>query len=71
MFTTILACIIANILTLAIGAAVGYYFYKKNETKIKEVVSDTKEKAANISETITSVSDAINSLKEKMDKLPF
>jgi len=71
MITTIIACIIANILTAAIVAGVAYYFYKNNEVKIKEEVNNIKEKVANVSETITSVSDAINSLKEKLDKLPF
>lgn len=35
MITTIIACIIANFLTIAIIGAIGLYFYKKNEVAIK------------------------------------
>lgn len=71
MITTIIACIIANILTAAIVAGVAYYFYKKNEVKIKEEVNNIKEKIDEISGTISSVTDTMTTIKEKLDKLPF
>ena len=71
MISTIIACIIANILTAAIVAGVAYYFYKKNEASIKETINDIKGKIDNVSSTVQTVTDAINSIKEKLDKLPF
>ena len=71
MITTIIACIIANILTAAIVVGVAYYFYKKNETSIKETINDVKEKIDNVSITVQTVTDTINSIKEKFEKLPF
>ena len=52
MISTIIACIIANILTAAIVAGIAYYFYKKNETSIKETIKDVKEKINNVSSTV-------------------
>lgn len=71
MITTIIACIIANILTAAIVVGVAYYFYKKNEASIKETINDVKEKIGNVSSTVQTVTDTINSIKEKFEKLPF
>ena len=71
MITTIIACIIANILTAAIVIGVAYYFYKKNEASIKETINDVKEKIGNVSSTVQTVTDTINSIKEKLEKLPF
>ena len=71
MITTIIACIIANILTAAIVVGVAYYFYKKNEASIKETINDIKEKIGNVSSTVQTVTDTINSIKEKFEKLPF
>ena len=71
MITTIIACIIANILTAAIVVGVAYYFYKKNEASIKETINDVKEKIDNVSSTFQTVTDTINSIKEKFEKLPF
>lgn len=71
MITTIIACIIANILTYAIVVGVAYYFYKKNEASIKETINDVKEKIGNVSSTVQTVTDTINSIKEKLEKLPF
>lgn len=71
MITTIIACIIANILTAAIVVGVAYYFYKKNEASIKETINDVKEKIGNVSSTVQTVTDTINSIKEKLEKLPF
>ena len=71
MITTIIACIIANILTAAIVVGVAYYFYKKNGVSIKETINDVKEKIGNVSSTVQTVTDTINSIKEKLEKLPF
>lgn len=71
MISTIIACIIANILTAAIVAGIAYYFYKKNEASIKEVINDVTEKINNVSSTVQTVTDTINSIKERLDKLPF
>ena len=71
MISTIIACIIANILTAAIVVGVAYYFYKKNEASIKETINDVKEKINNVSSTVQTVTDTINSIKEKLEKLPF
>lgn len=71
MISTIIACIIANILTAAIVVGVAYYFYKKNEASIKETINDVKEKIGNVSSTVQTVADTINSIKEKFEKLPF
>ena len=71
MITTIIACIIANILTAALVVGVAYYFYKKNEASIKETINDVKEKIGNVSSTVQTVTDTINSIKEKFEKLPF
>lgn len=71
MISTIIACVIANILTAAIVASIAYYFYKKNETSIKETIKDVKEKINNVSSTVQTVTNTINSIKEKLEKLPF
>lgn len=71
MISTIIACVIANILTAAIVAGIAYYFYKKNEATIKEVINDVREKINNVSGTVETITDAMNTIKEKLDKLPF
>ena len=71
MIGTIIACIIANILTAAIVVGIAYYFYKKNEATIKEVINDVREKINNVSDTVETITDAMNTIKEKLDKLPF
>ena len=71
MISTIIACVIANILTAAIVAGIAYYFYKKNELTIKNTINKVKDRKNNISGTIETVTDTINSIKEKLKKLPF
>lgn len=71
MISTIIACIIANILTAAIVAGIAYYFYKKNELTIKNTINKVKDRKNNISGTVETVTDTINSIKEKLKKLPF
>ena len=71
MISTIIACVIANILTAAIVVGVAYYFYKKNELTIKNTINEVKEKIGNVSNKVQTVTDTINSIKEKLEKLPF
>lgn len=71
MISTIIACVIANILTAAIVVGVAYYFYKKNELTIKNTINEVKEKIGNVSNKVQTVTDTINGIKEKLEKLPF
>ena len=71
MISTIIACVIANILTAAIVTGIAYYFYKKNELTIKNTINKVKDRKNNISGTVETVTDTINSIKEKLKKLPF
>lgn len=71
MISTIIACVIANILTAAIVAGIAYFFYKKNELTIKNTINKVKDRKNNISDTVETVTDTINSIKEKLKKLPF
>lgn len=71
MISTIIACVIANILTAAIVIGVAYYFYKKNELTIKNTINEVKDKIGNVSSTVQTVTETINSIKEKFEKLPF
>ena len=71
MISTIIACIIANILTAAIVAGVAYYFYKKNETTVKNTINEIKDRIDNISGSVETTIGTINSIKEKLEKLPF
>lgn len=71
MISTIIACVIANILTAAIVAGIAYYFYKKNEASIKAVINDVREKINNVSGTVETITNAMNTIKERLDKLPF
>ena len=69
--STIMACVIANMLTAAIVAGIAYYFYKKNELTIKNTINKVKDRKNNISYTVETVTDTINSIKEELKKLPF
>ena len=71
MISTIIACVIANILTAAIVTGIAYYFYNKNELTIKNTINKVKDRKNNISGTVETVTDTINSIKEKLKKLPF
>ena len=68
---TIIYCLIANIITIAAIVWICYYFYKKNETKINEVVNQVKE----IISTVESASNDLVELKDKLNnilnKFPF
>lgn len=71
MINVIIGCLIANILTIAIIVGIGYYFYKKNEDKIKEVIETVKTEVGEITGMVDSVTETIDSIKSKLDKLPF
>lgn len=71
MINVIIGCLIANILTIAIIVGIGYYFYKKNEDKIKEVIETVKTEVVEITGMVNSVTETIDSIKSKLDKLPF
>lgn len=78
MFTTIIACIIANLLTIVIIGVSIYFVYKKNQNKIEEVkveikekISEIKDKVADVKDNISGAIDVINSIKNALDKFPF
>lgn len=78
MFSTIIACIIANLLTIVIIGAAIYFVYKKNQdkieelkTEIKEKIAETKDKIADVKDDISGAIEVINSIKNALDKLPF
>lgn len=74
MITTILGCLIANILFFGIIALVSYLFYKKNKEKIDNVINDVKakaEEAKSLIDTIKNLKEDFESVKSKLDKLPF
>lgn len=71
MFTTIIACIIANILTMLIVALAVYLVYRKFKPTIQEKFNEIKDKIDNVSDTVKSVIATIETIKETLDKLPF
>lgn len=78
MFSTIIACIIANLLTIVIIGAAIYFAYKKNQEKVDAVAEEIKEKVENAKETVAEVKDAIsnvseviNEIKSKFEGLPI
>lgn len=74
MITTILGCLIANILFFGIISLVSYLFYKKNKEKIDNVINDVKAKVGEVQsliDAIKNLKEDFESLKSKLDKLPF
>lgn len=74
MITTILGCLIANILFFGIISLVSYLFYKNNKEKIDNVINDVKAKvgeAQSLIDAIKNLKEDFESLKSKLDKLPF
>ena len=74
MITTILGCLIANILFFGIISLVSYLFYKKNKEKIDNVINDVKAKVGEVQsliDVIKNLKEDFESLKSKLDKLPF
>ena len=74
MITTILACLIANILFFGIIGLVSYLFYKKNKEKIDKVINDVKARVGEVQSLIDGIKNLkedFESLKSKLDKLPF
>ena len=68
---TILYCLIANILTIALIGGICYYFYKKNQETINNGLKKIKE----IISTVDSASKDLTELKSKIEsvlnKWPF
>lgn len=78
MISTIIACIIANLLTIVIIGTSIYFVYKKNQEKIDTVAEEIKDKVENAKETvgevkdaISNVSDVINEIKSKFEGFPI
>ena len=78
MLSTIIACIIANLLTIVIIGAAIYFAYKKNQERVDAVAEEIKEKVEKAKETVTEVKDAIsdvsdviNEIKNKFEGLPI
>lgn len=74
MITTILGCLIANILFFGIISLVSYLFYKKNKEKIDNVINDVKAKIGEVQsliDAIKNLKEDFESIKSKLDKLPF
>lgn len=65
MITTILGCLIANILFFGIIGLVCYLFYKKNKEKIDNVINDVKARVGEVQSLI----DVIKNLKEGFESL--
>ena len=74
MLSTIIACIIANLLTIVIIGAAIYFAYKKNQEKVDAVAEEIKEKVETVTEVkdaISDVSNVINEIKNKFEGLPI
>lgn len=75
MITTIISCIIANILTIIIIGAAIYFSYKKNQEKIDEEVEEIKYRIESAKDIITEAKDSITgistAIQEIKDKLSF
>lgn len=75
MLTTIISCIIANILTIVIIGAAIYFSYKKNQEKIDEKVEEIKYRIESAKEILTEAKDSIagisTAIQEIKDKLSF
>ena len=83
MITTIIACVIANMLTILIIGSALYFFFKKNEEKIQEIgdrietkVESLKEKVSNVFNTVGSfdqdfqdVKNSFQEIKDSLDEL--
>ena len=52
MISTIIGCVIANLLTIAIIGGSLYYVYTKNQDKIEELRADIKEKISEVKELL-------------------
>lgn len=78
MFTIIVGCIIANLLTIVIIGASLYFVYRKNQDKIDAVadkietrIVEIKDEIAKAKESIATVVETVESIKSALDKLPF
>lgn len=78
MLQIIFGCIIGNIITLAIIAAVIFYFYKKYKPAIIAKKDELEDKVIEITDAVEDISEkvdpfvlAIEKIAEKLEKLPF
>lgn len=78
MLQIIFGCIIGNIITLAIIAAVVFYFYKKYKPVIIAKKDELEDKVIEITDTVEDISEkveplvsTIEKIAEKLGKLPF
>lgn len=75
MITTIISCIIANILTIVIIGAAIYLSYKKNQEKVDNIANELKERIESFKENFSEISESVNSaidtLEEIRKKLDF
>lgn len=75
MITTIISCIIANILTIIIIGAAIYLSYKKNQEKVDNIANELKERIESFKENFSEISESVNSaidtLEEIRKKLDF
>lgn len=78
MLQIIFGCIIGNIITLAIIAAVVFYFYKKykpaiiaKKDELEDKVTEITDAVEDISEKVEPIVSTIEKIAEKLEKLPF
>lgn len=81
MMEIIIGCIIANVITIALIGCGVYILYRKNEDKIKQLLSEISAivkqiKSIDVTEiknSIDKITLTIDSIKEKLDniKWPF
>lgn len=72
MITTIISCIIANILTALIVVAVAVFYYKKNQAKIEEKIDKLEDKIKEVKDSFETVFNSMNNIddiKKKIDEL--
>lgn len=72
MFQIIIGCIIGNVLTIVIIAAILYLYAKKYKDKIISIKNNFNKKIEEVEELLDDFSDTkqiINSIKEKIDKI--
>lgn len=72
MFTIIVGCIIANLLTIVIIGASLYFVYRKNQDKIDAVADKIETRVVEIKEEIAkSIATVVETVESALDKLPF
>lgn len=78
MLQIIFGCIIGNIITLAIIAAIVFYFYKKYEPviiakkdELEDKVTEITDAVEDISEKVEPIVSTIEKIAEKIEKFLF